>query len=219
MGESFQARMDYRASETRDYEKAGARPGPVLLLQSMDAIPRHQCLVYPGSPNLHLRPVSLVMREKLRAGQRCIYLNSEPMVAGMRSYLAAAGVDVEEEVQQSRLVLSSERPHLVNSRFAIDVMLQSLESELERALREGFSGLWATGDMTWEMGPDQDVKKLVEYERRLDEFLRTHPEMGGVCQYHADTLPRAIVDQAARLHPAVFINETLSMLNPQFRPA
>lgn len=182
----------------------------------MDSIPRHQCLVYPGSPSLHLRPVSLVMRSKLKEGHRCVYLNSEPMVAGMRSYLAAAGVDVEDEVRRSRLVLSSERPHLVNSRFAIDVMLQSLESELERALREGFIGLWATGDMTWEMGPDQDVKKLVEYERLLDEFLRAHPQMGGICQYHTDTLAKELVDQGTRLHPAIFINETLSILNKQY---
>lgn len=187
-----------------------------LILEWMDPIPRHQCLVYSGSPNLHLRPVSLVIREMLKQNRRCIYLNSQPMVAGMRSYLAAAGLDVEEEVRASRLILSSERPHLVDDRFEIDGMLRSLQSELDRALLEGYAGLWATGDMTWEMGLDQDVTKLVKYERSLDEFLRAHPQMGGVCQYHAETLPKELVDQGLRLHPAIFINETLSILNAQF---
>jgi MEDS: MEthanogen/methylotroph, DcmR Sensory domain len=187
-----------------------------LILEWMDPIPRHQCLVYSGSPNLHLRPVSLVIREMLKQNHRCIYLNSQPMVAGMRSYLAAAGLDVEEEVRASRLILSSERPHLVDDRFEIDGMLRSLQSELDRALLEGYAGLWATGDMTWEMGLDQDVTKLVKYERSLDEFLRAHPQMGGVCQYHAETLPKELVDQGLRLHPAIFINETLSILNAQF---
>ena len=185
----------------------------------MDILPRHQCLVYSGSPNLHLRPVSLVMCDKLKRRHRCIYLNSAPMVAGMGSYLAAAGVDVDQEVRESNLILSSERPHLANDRFDVDGMLESLRSELERALREGYAGLWATGDMTWEMGPDQDVAKLAEYERRLDEFLRTHPQMGGICQYHANTLQKEVVDQAMRVHPAFFINETLSILNPQFSQA
>ncbi len=185
----------------------------------MDLIPRHQCLVYSGSPNLHLRPVSLVIRERLKQRHRCIYLNSEPMVAGMCSYLAAAGVDVEKEVRETSLILSSERPHLVNDRFEIDGMLKGLQSELERALLDGYAGLWATGDMTWEMGPDQDALKLAEYEGYLDEFLRTHPQMGGICQYHADTLPKEILNSAVRLHPAIFINETLSVLNSQFSPS
>jgi hypothetical protein len=134
----------------------------------------------------------------------------------MRSYLAAAGLDVEAEVRKTSLILSSERPHLVNDRFALDKMLESLQSELERALREGYAGLWATGDMSWEMGADQDLKKLVEYERSLDRFLHAHPQMGGICQYHADSLPKEFVDQGIRLHPALFINETLSILNAQF---
>ena len=182
----------------------------------MDPIPRHQCLVYSGPPNQHLRPVSLVIREKLKQRHRCIYLNSEPMVAGMRSYLAAAGVDVEAEARASNLILSSERPHLVEDCFEVDQMLRSLQSELERALREEYAGLWATGDMTWEMGADRDVKKLVKYERSLERFLHSHPQMGGICQYHADTLPREFVDEGLRLHPAIFINETLSILSPQF---
>ena len=173
-------------------------------------------LDYSGSPNQHLRPVSLVIRERLEQRHRCVYLNSEPMVAGMRSYLAAAGVEVEAEERKTNLILSSERPHLVDGRFDIQPMLESLQSGLDRALREGYAGLWATGDMTWEMGDDRDVEKLTEYERCLDEFLRTHPQIGGICQYHVDTLPREFLEQGLRLHPTIFINETLSILNSQF---
>jgi hypothetical protein len=168
---------------------------------------------------MHLRPVALVIREQLKQRQRCIYLNSGPMVAGMCSYLAAVGVDVEKEVRETNLILSSDRPHLVNDRFEVDGMLRALESEFERALRDGYAGLWATGDMTWEMGPDLDVAKLAEYEWRLDEFLCTHPQMGGICQYHANTLPKDLLDVGVRLHPAVFVNETLSILNSQFSPS
>jgi DcmR-like sensory protein len=185
----------------------------------MDPIPRHQCLVYSGPPNQHLRPVSVVIREKLKQHHRCIYLNSDPMVAGMRSYLAAAGVDVEAEEFKSNLILSSDRPHLVDNRFDVDKMLGSLRSELVRALLEGYAGLWATGDMTWEMGSDRDADKLVRYERSLERFLHSHPQMGGICQYHADTLPRVMVDQGMRLHPAIFVNETLSILNRDFAGA
>ena len=52
------------------------------------------------------------MRRKLEERHRCLYLDSPPMVAGMRSYLSAAGVDVAREVGKGSLVLSSDQGHI-----------------------------------------------------------------------------------------------------------
>jgi len=160
--------------------------------------------------------MAAVIFKKLNQNHRCLYLNSRPMVAGMRSYLAAAGVDVTEEMEKSSLVLSSEQDHLVDGRFNIDRMMDTLAAALDQALDDGYTGLWASGDMTWEMGPDKDFSKLVEYEWRLEEFIQQHPEMGGICQYHADTLPFEVIRQGFRSHASLFINETLSLLNPYY---
>jgi DcmR-like sensory protein len=158
-----------------------------------------------------------IIRQKLQQNYRCLYLNSSPMVAGMRSYLAAAGVDVAHEVEKTALVLTSEQGHLIDGAcFDVERMMRSLDNALNEALFEGFAGLWATGDMTWELGPDKDFSKLLEYEWRLEEFFRSHPEIGGVCQYHAETLPRNVVQQGLLVHRALFINETLSLVNPHY---
>src|ERR1700744_4828110 len=61
---------------------------------TMDMLPRHQCLIYEGDPTRHLRALAATLGEKLRRNYRCLYLNSPTMVEGMRSLLAAAGVDV-----------------------------------------------------------------------------------------------------------------------------
>ena len=50
----------------------------------------------------------------------------------------------------------------------------------------------------------------------LAGLFQRRPELAGVCQYHAETLPPAIVETAMEVHPALFINETLSLLNPYF---
>jgi len=180
------------------------------------ASPRHHCLIYEGAPSRHLTSVAAVVFKKLTQNHRCLYLNSRPMVAGMRSYLAAAGVDVTHEIEKGSLVLSSEQGHLVDGQFDVDRMMDTLAGALDQALKDGYAGLWASGDMTWEMGPDKDFSKLVEYEHRLEEFFHQHPEMGGICQYHADTLPFDVLRQGFRSHPAVFINETLILINPYF---
>ncbi|MFP5230655.1 MAG: MEDS domain-containing protein [Acidobacteriota bacterium] len=182
----------------------------------MEAIPRHQCLVYDGAPSLHLPALARVLRDKLQQNYRCLYMNSRPMVAGMQSYLAMEGVEVENVIRKRRLLLSWEQMHLVNGLFDVDKMLNTLSDALQSALRDGYTGLWATGDMSWEMGPEKNLPKLLDYERRLDEFLEAHPRMGGVCQYRMDTMPRTAVQQGLVAHRALFINETLSILNPQY---
>ena len=122
-------------------------------LTAMKSIPRHQCLLYEGPPSRHLATLAEVSRDKLGQNFRCLYLNTEPMVAGMRSYLAAAGVDVEKVLSDGQLIFSSTQDHLIDGAFDADHMLESLADALRQALRDGYDGLWASGDMAWEMGP------------------------------------------------------------------
>ena len=129
------------------------------------------------------------MRGKLNANYRCLYFNTVPMVAGMRSYLSAAGVNVAEVIHKGSLVLSSDQRHLRDDEFVPDLMLSMLGDAVDAATSDGFAGLWASGDMTWEFGPKRNFTKLIEYEFGLEEMFRKRPTLCGVCQYHADTLP------------------------------
>lgn len=156
------------------------------------------------------------MRQKLNERHRCLYLDCPPMIAGMRSYLAAAGVDVAREVGKGSLVLSSDQGHLENGHFDGDRMLQGLETAVHQALSEGYQGLWATGDMTWEFGSKRDFGKLLDYEWKLEDLFHRQPCLSGICQYHMDTLPQDAVRDGLRSHQTIFINETLSRLNPHY---
>jgi hypothetical protein len=156
------------------------------------------------------------MRQKLAERYRCLYLDSPPMVAGIRSYLAAEGVDVTCEVRKGNLQLSSEQAHLANGHFDADRMLQGLESAVDQALSQGYQGLWATGDMTWEFGSKKEMSKLLDYEWKLEDLFRRQPHLSGICQYHVDTLPQDVVRDALSSHQTIFINQTLSRLNPHY---
>ena len=178
---------------------------------------RHNCLIYNGPPSQQLPAIASVIQQKLKENFRCLYLNSQPMVAGIRSYLAAAGVDVAREEAENALVLTSQKDHLLGDwQFDTDRMIQMLGDGLQRALADGYAGLWAIGDMAWEFGPERNFAKLIEYEQRLEEFLRTHPQIGGICEYHADILPREVIRTGLLTHPKLFVNETLTIVNPHF---
>lgn len=182
----------------------------------MNSIPRHECIIYSGSPSEHLRSIALVLQRKLGEGCRCIYLNSPPMVAGMRSMLSAHDVDVAAAVAANRLILTSNQDHLVDGAFDTDRMLNMLRTALADALADGHTGLWASGDMAWEMGQSGDFSELVRYERLLEEFIEANPAMSGVCQYHTDTLPREVSQLGLRLHRSIHFDESLSPQNGHY---
>jgi hypothetical protein len=183
------------------------------------SIPRHQCLIYRGPPSDQLASLALHIRKRLETNHRCLYLNSPEMVAGIRAYLTSSGLDVHDAVTKGQLILSSDQGHLTDGTFDAERMLDMLRDEIARALKDGYVGLWASGDMAWEFGPAKDYRMLVEYERALEVVFHTHPALSGVCQYHADVLPDHVVESGLRLHPGIYVNETLSRLNLRYLPA
>jgi MEDS: MEthanogen/methylotroph, DcmR Sensory domain len=184
----------------------------------MDAV-RHQCMIYEGPPAKHLPGLASVIVEKLKANYRCVYFNSPPMIAGIRSYLAATGLSVAAEIRRGALVLSSDQDHLLEGRFDIDRMLELIEATVVQALGDGYQGLWASGDMTWEFGGENDLEKLRKYEQGLEELFRRNPTLQCICQYHAEMLPLGAVKEALYAHRSVYINEWLSRINPYYESA
>ncbi len=176
---------------------------------------RHQCLIYDGSPSHKLKIVATILQRKLNEGYRCLYLNSAPMVAGLCSTLAAMGVDVAAVVSKNSIILSSDTLS-PGEEFIGAVMLAKLEEYLDQALKDGYKGLWASGDMTYEFGPQKDFSKLLEYELKLEELIHRRKELCGVCQYHSDTLPKDALHQSLLCHSNIVINETLTIINPYY---
>ncbi len=168
-------------------------------------------------PN-HLPVMTGIIEQQLKQNTRCLYLNIPLMVAGIEYYLTATGVDIEHQIAKGALILSSDQDHLAGGHFDANVMLHMLEDAVDQALNDGYKGLWASGDMTWELGPRPDVANLLEYEWRLEQIFRRRPALSGICQYHADTLSRSILRQGLVAHPSIFVNKTLSRINPDYLP-
>jgi len=185
----------------------------------MTSTPRHQCMIYAGSPAQHLPGLAALIAAKLKEGYRCLYLNRPTMVVGIRSYLVAAGLDVDGQTRDGGLVLSSSQAHFLNGGFDAERMLGQLLDAVQQSRNDGYAGLWASGDMSWEFGNEKDFKKLFEYECELEEAFRNQPYLSGVCQYHADSLPAHAVQDALYTHQSIYVNETLSRINPYYIPS
>jgi hypothetical protein len=178
---------------------------------------RHQCFIDHGSPLGHIPMIAAVIKARLEQNHRCLYLNSDQMVAELRSDLEKIGVDVARETANNGLVFCSHLSHLGDDQtFDVDRMIATLEDKLNQALQDGYVGLWASGDVAWEFGPRRDFGQLLQYEMQLEDFVCTHEEISGVCLYHASVLPPDAMQTGHEVHPSFFISETQSRLNPAY---
>jgi len=177
---------------------------------------RHQCFIFDGAASYGLARMAAALKLSLDKGYRCLYFNSPPMVAAMRAHLVASGIDIASAMVQTSVVLSSEQAHIVDGQFDMHGMLSLVREGVERAVDDGFKGLWAAGDMAWELGADKNFEHLLEYEWRLEEMFGDQPALSGVCQYHVGAVPREALLDAVASHGSFFINEALSRPNTRY---
>lgn len=158
----------------------------------------------------------MMLRRYLNQNYRCLYGNSEPLVAEMRSQLSQVGVDVSRAERNGSLVLFSNLPRSDSGRFDPELGMNFAVNELQRALNDGFAGLFATGDMAWELGPDCDHAMVRSYEQRLDAFVESHPQFTVLCLYHGPALSSELARVGLATHQAMFFHEHLSVPNPAY---
>jgi len=179
-------------------------------------MPRHQCLIYDGSPEKQLPCLAAMIGKQLAANKRCMYLNSPALVAELRSTLLAAGMDVAREEKRGALIVRSDQSHLIDGLFDVARMIAMLKDAVADAKRDGFAGFWASGDMAWEFGHEKNLMKILEYECQLEDLFLVEPDLGGVCQYHTLTLPSVAIQEALATHRAIYINDNVSRMNPYY---
>jgi signal transduction histidine kinase len=178
---------------------------------------RHKCLIYDGEPSEQLPVVVPLLVDGLQENWRCLYLGSPEMVEMVDGALVRNGVDTDRERGRAALVLSSDRSHLVRGKFEPNAMVDALCASIDQAVKDGFQGLCATGDMRWELGADENFDRLLEYEAQLEKIFREKP-LRGICQYHRGLVPEHAVRDALITHQAAYVGDRLNRDNLFYVP-
>jgi signal transduction histidine kinase len=161
--------------------------------------------------------VAPLLVDGLAQNYRCLYLGSPDMLAMITTALDERGVNTGAAMSRGALQLSSDRGHLATGRFDPRAMVDGLCTAIDDAVRDGFAGLCATGDMRWELGDDANFDRLLEYEALLEQVFRHRP-LRGICQYHRDTLPGRAIRDALLSHRSVFMGDALNHDNLFYIP-
>jgi hypothetical protein len=118
-----------------------------------------------------------------------------------------------EEAKGTLILLTKESGHLEGGSFSPSRMISMLRNAVENALKDGFQGLCAAGDMTWLLDDAPGSEQIAEYESLLNHFYRNNRALG-LCQYNRRRFPAAILDHGLATHPTIRIAGPILLTNP-----
>ena len=186
----------------------------------MDKAPRivyqqgdHVCTLF-SSREEQLTAAIDYIRGGLERGERCLYVCGEQSPDEFRTELRRARISVEDEEKRGALILITKREgHLKGGTFSAAKMIEMLRGAVDDALKAGFNGLCAAGDMTWLLDEAPGSQEIVEYEALLNHFYADSRALG-LCQYNRRTLPAKILDTCMATHKHIRVAGPMIVENP-----
>lgn len=156
----------------------------------------HVCSSF-GSDEEHEAIVGRYGRQAVRRGERLLYLTHSSDAARIRGYLEQEGVDVEAAVAIGQIEI---RP-IEHDRGPIDseAIIAGLQADRRAALRDGYSALCATGEMTWALTRPDEIPAVIRYERDLNRIFAA-ADITALCQYDRRAFPPAVLEQLVATH-------------------
>jgi anti-anti-sigma regulatory factor len=170
----------------------------------------HACCRFASSEDRDRLAIALVL-DGLDRGHKVLYVGDSKGAADLVSKLFALDEGVESAVESGQIELRSALDfYAPDGAFVAERSLGTARQEHARALDEGYTGLSATGDMSWALAGAPGSDDLVDYERGLDD---EEPDDTRVllCQYDHGRFAPATESDVVTAH-GVDVSPELAMI-------
>lgn len=139
----------------------------------------------------------------MERGEKCVYIADDNTSAQVLDAMVRGGIDADGAIGSGSLAILTKRDaYLKHGYFDPDRMIRFLKEAVDSAKAQGDSALRVTGEMTWMLGGDPGVERLMEYEAKLNYFFPENDALA-ICQYNLKRFMPEIVLDVIRTHPLV----------------
>lgn len=164
----------------------------------------HYCGIY-STEEEHRTIITDFLTEGVERGEKMIYIINVQTAEDLRARLLETGIDVDALIRRGQLVILTTRDaYLRGGQFDPDTMISMLRAEVQKALDDGYTGLRATGEMTWALTGEPGSERLIEYESRLAEFF-PGSKCSAICQYDRRRFDSDVLLDTVYAHPKVLL--------------
>lgn len=179
--------------------------GRHLIYQQFQALKPgdHLCLLYETRDEW-LQGIIPFILFGLEQNHKCLYISSNnPPPGEIERHLSDSGIDAPGRMAAGQFaILSQEQVYTPDNYFDPERTIKLLIEETQKALKEGYSALRATGEMDWALKGTLGSDKLSEYEARLNDFFAGYPCIA-VCQYDLSGFEADTIKEVIKTHPLI----------------
>lgn len=168
----------------------------------------HLCLIYKTKEEQFAAIIPFV-RLGLERNEKFVYIVDDNTAEEVVNVLRAGGIDIDAALQKGAFSIASKKEtYLRTGRFDPDEMIQFLKESTDTALREGYTALRITGEMTWMLGSEEGTPRLMEYESKLNLFFPGNKCLA-ICQYNYNRFAPNVLADVIHTHPIVVSGNTV----------
>ncbi|UCE16583.1 MAG: MEDS domain-containing protein [Candidatus Bathyarchaeota archaeon] len=165
----------------------------------------HVIFVY-DNPEAKYNVLFNYLKVGLEKGEAGVYVATDENPSQIREAMKRFGVNVEKYEKTNALhILGSEDIYIIDGKFAMTTTMNMWNKLYNEALKRGFEGLRATGEMACFFKHNL-IRELIEYEKALHRTLDI--PMIAICAYNANMLNRSkdpinLYSELSRAHGTV----------------
>jgi chemotaxis family two-component system sensor kinase Cph1 len=176
---------------------------------------QHLCFIYETEEEQFAAALPF-LRSGLERGEKCFFVADENSGAAVLNALRSAGTDVDRHLRSGTLILAN-KPSVQPGRFDPDWCIGFLSQSIQGAGDGKFSGMrtWL-GEMTWTLAEHTAPEALIEFEAKVNHFVRDHA-VRALCQYRRQRFSPELILGIIRTHPIVVYGGIICK-NPYYVP-
>ena len=168
----------------------------------------HLCFLYETDED-HRALMTWFFRQGLERNEKVCSIGNTRTHKALMEYMQSEGLEAAPYLRSGQLSLMSyDETYMRKTIFDPDKMTDTLKTETDLALTQGYSSLRITGDMGWALKAPPGSERLIEYEAKLNEFF-PGSKCIGICQYDKRLFPPALLMDVLATHPRAIIGTEL----------
>ncbi|MBN2407484.1 MAG: MEDS domain-containing protein [Elusimicrobia bacterium] len=150
-----------------------------------------------------LTVASLFMGIGFKRKERCVYIIDDNSIRSLEKAMKTAGTDVSAETRSGNLIIWDKNDiYLKDGEFNVKHTLDRFGELYGKTEKEGYRGLRIASEMTWALGDEKSLEKLIDYEILVNSHINKY-NIIAMCQYNLARFDHNTIKDVIFTHPYV----------------
>jgi len=163
----------------------------------------HFCYIYNDDAQRR-KTIAKFLKSGLLGKQKILCLHDTQTAGEILADMAELGLDMPAHAKDM-VLKEALAAYCSDGQFSTSAMMALTESFCQQALKEGYAGVRATGEVAWSLAQAAVIREdVMEYEAQINEVFKKYPYTA-CCQYDARLFDGQTILDVLSVHPMMVV--------------